>query len=211
MTNSFAIAGDEKSLAICLEIKDRQGEAASLGSLGNAYLFLEDYKLAIAYYAKSLAICLEIKYPIGEVASLNNLGNAYRQLQETELAIQKYQGCLEIATPETMPPESFTAGYNLGNIALIKGDWQLALKGYEPAIKAVEQLRKGSTTDDRRQKIIAEAISVYANAVQCYINLKQYDKAVETADGSRSRHLADLFASKNLYPQGEIPPEVEEY
>ncbi|MEG4491149.1 CHAT domain-containing tetratricopeptide repeat protein [Microcoleus sp. D3_18_C4] len=207
----LAIACHEKSLAICLEIKDRQGEAASLGSLGNAYLFLGDYKRAIAYYVKSLAICWEIKYRIGEVASLNNLGNAYRELQETELAIQKYQGCLEIATPETMPPESFTAGHNLGNIALIKGDWHLALEGYEPAIKAVEQLRKGSTTDDRRQEIIKEAISVYANAVQCYINLKQYDKAVETADRSRSRHLADLFASKDLYPQGEIPPEVEEY
>jgi hypothetical protein len=37
---------------------------------------------------------------------------------------------------------------------LIKGDWPLALEGYEPAIKAVEQLRKGSTTDDRRQEII---------------------------------------------------------
>ncbi|MEG4030028.1 MULTISPECIES: CHAT domain-containing tetratricopeptide repeat protein [unclassified Microcoleus] len=207
----LAIACHEKSLAICLEIKDRQGEATSLGSLGNAYLFLGDCKRAIAYYVKSLAICLEIKYRIGEVASLNNLGNAYRELQETELAIQKYQGCLEIATPETMPPESFTAGHNLGNIALIKGDWHLALEGYEPAIKAVEQLRKGSTTDDRRQKIIAEALSVYANAVQCYINLKQYDRAVETADRSRSRHLADLFASKDLYPQGEIPPEVEAY
>ncbi|HAN75547.1 MAG TPA: hypothetical protein DCQ63_15660, partial [Planktothrix sp. UBA8402] len=62
-----------------------------------------------------------------------------------------------------------------------QGNWQLALEGYEPAIQAVEQLRKGSTTDQRRQEIIAEAISVYANAVHCYINLQQFDKAVETA------------------------------
>ncbi len=110
-----------------------------------------------------------------------------------------------------MPPECFTAGRNLGKIGFTQGNWNLALEGYEPAIQAVEQLRKGSTTDKRRQEIIAEASSVYANAVQCYINLKQYDKAVETADRSRSRHLADLFYSKDLYPQGEIPPEVEAY
>jgi tetratricopeptide (TPR) repeat protein len=160
---------------------------------------------------QSLAFVEEIKDRQGEAASLNNIGNAYRQLQQTEKAIENYRRLLKIATPETMPPECFKAGRNLGDIGFTQGDWHLALEGYEPAIKAVEQLRKGSTTDDRRQKIIAEAISVYANAVQCYINLKQYDKAVETADRSRSRHLADLFASKDLYPQGEIPPEVEAY
>lgn len=142
---------------------------------------------------------------------MGSLGNAYDNLQQPKEAIKKFQDCLKIATPKTMPAECFKAGCNLGNIGFTQGDWHLALEGYEPAIKAVEQLRKGSTTDDRRQKIIAEAISVYANAVQCYINLKQYDRAVETADRSRSRHLADLFASKDLYPQGEIPPEVEAY
>ena len=132
-------------------------------------------------------------------------------MQQIEKAIKKYQNCLKIATPKTIPVLCFVSGKNLGHIAFTQGNWHLALEGYEPAMQAVEQLRKGSTTDKRRQEIIKEAISVYANAVQCYINLKQYDKAVETADRSRSRHLADLFASKDLYPQGEIPPEVEEY
>jgi tetratricopeptide (TPR) repeat protein len=132
-------------------------------------------------------------------------------LQQPDKAIEKFRDCLKIATPETMPVECFTVGSNLGNIGFLQGNWHLALEGYEPALQAVEQLRKGSTTDQRRQEIIADAFYVYANAVQCYINLKQYDKAIETADRSRARHLADLFASKDLYPQGEIPPEVEEY
>ncbi|MEG4278890.1 tetratricopeptide repeat protein [Microcoleus sp. MON1_C1] len=206
-----AIAFYYKSLAIEREIKNRQGEASSLGGLGIAYDSLGEYERAIDYHEQSLAIKREIKNCQGEANSLNNIGIVYRRLQQPEKAIKNYQDSLKIAIPETMPPECFAAGRNLGNIGFTKGDWHLALEGYEPAIKAVEQLRKGSTTDDRRQKIIAEAISVYANAVQCYINLKQYDRAVETADRSRSRHLADLFASKDLYPQGEIPPEVEAY
>ena len=206
-----AIAYHKKSLAISQKMGDLIGEGNSLGNLGNAYDSLGEFELAIDYHEGSLAISLEIRDLIGEVNSLNNIGNAYRQLQQTDKAIEKYQDSLKIGIPETMPAECFAVGQNLGNIGFTQGDWHLALEGYEPAIQAVENLRKGSTTDDRRQKIIAEAISVYANAVQCYINLKQYDKAVETADRSRSRHLADLFASKDLYPQGEIPPEVEAY
>jgi len=206
-----AITFHEQSLDIKQKIKDRCGEADSLGNLGNVYASLGKYEQAITYYKKSLAIKQKIKDRQGEAGSLNNIGDAYRELQQREKAIKNFRDCLKIATPKTMPPVCFTAGGNLGDIGFTQGDWQLALEGYEPAMQAVEQLRKGSTTDKRRQEIIKQAISVYANAVQCYINLKQYDKAVETADRSRSRHLADLFASKDLYPQGEIPPEVEEY
>ncbi|MBD2179615.1 CHAT domain-containing protein [Aerosakkonema funiforme] len=206
-----AIDYHQQSLAICREIEYRQGEAASLGNIGNAYLPLGKYEQAIAYHEQSLAICREIKHRPGEAAFLNNIAIAYRELQQTEVATKNYRDCLKIANPKTMPAECFKAGENLGYVGFTQNNWHLALEGYEPAMQAVEQLRKGSTTDKRRQEIIKEAISVYANAVQCYINLKQYDKAVETADRSRSRHLADLFASKDLYPQGEIPPEVEEY
>lgn len=206
-----AICYHKEHLKICQEIKDQRGEATALGNIGNAYESLGDYEKAIDHHEKSLAISQEIKHRLGEAGSLNNIGNAYRQLQQTEKAIENYRDCLKIAAPKTMPDICFKAGGNLGAICFTQGNWHLALEGYEPAMQAVEQLRKGSTTDKRRQEIIKEAISVYANAVQCYINLKQYDKAVETADRSRSRHLADLFASKDLYPQGEIPPEIEEY
>lgn len=206
-----AISYHKEHLQICQEIKDRRGEATALGNIGNAYESLGEYEKALDQHEKSLAISREIKNRSGEAGSLNNIGNAYRELQQTQKAIDNYRDCLKIAIPETMPDICFRAAGNLGEICFTQGDWHLALEGYEPAMQAVEQLRKGSTTDKRRQEIIKEAISVYANAVQCYINLKQYDKAVETADRSRSRHLADLFASKDLYPQGEIPPEVEEY
>ncbi|MDB9515245.1 CHAT domain-containing protein [Kamptonema animale CS-326] len=209
-----ALSFQKKSLVICRKIKNRLGEATCLGNLAAIDYFLGKYKQAITVQKKSLAIKRQIKDRLGEATSLASLANAYDKLQQPDKAIKNYRDCLKITKTETtitMPAECFKAGRNLGDIGFTQGDWQLALEGYEPAIKAVEQLRKGSTTDKRRQEIIAEAISVYANAVQCYINLKQYDKAVETADRSRSRHLADLFASKDLYPQGEIPPEVEEY
>ena len=207
-----AIHYHEKSLAISKEISDSRGQAAALGNLGLVYKFMEQYEQAIHYYEKCLEISKELSDSRGQAAALENLGLAYQLWEQTEVAIKNFLDCLKIATSETMPAECFTAGRSLGHIGIFKSDWKLALKGYESAMQAVENLRQGSTTDKRRQKIIEDAISVYTNAVQCYINLKQYDKAVETADRSRSRHLADLFfASKDLYAQDEIPSEVEEY
>ncbi|NES64943.1 MAG: tetratricopeptide repeat protein [Okeania sp. SIO2D1] len=207
-----AIDFHEQHLAISQEIKNRFGETMSLGNLGNAYYFLGEYEKAISFWQKSLAISQEMKDCQGEAMYLKNLGNSYCKLQQIEVAIDNYRGSLNIATPKAMPIECFIAGSNFGDMGFTQGNYQLALEGYEPAMQAVEQLRKGSITDKRRQEIIAEAIPDYANALQCYINLKQYDKAIETADRSRSRHLADLFySSKDLYPKGEIPPEVEAY
>ncbi|EAW33478.1 CHAT domain-containing protein, partial [Lyngbya sp. PCC 8106] len=139
------------------------------------------------------------------------LGNAYRELGRTEAAIQAFQDSLKIATPKTMPNECINPGRNLGNIAFTQGNWELAITGYEPAIEAIELLRNSSLTDDRRQQFLEENLSVYANIVQCYINLEQYDKALEYADRSRSRFLADLFHNKDLYSKGDIPPQVQEY
>ncbi len=93
---------------------------------------------------------------------------------------------------------------------LQEGNWQAAIDAYKQAISAVELSRSWSQDDDRRQEILKDAIGVYANTVQCFINLQQYAQAFEYAERSRSRQLVDLMASKDLYHQGEIPPEVEE-
>ena len=76
----------QQALAIRREIGYRQGEAADLGNLGNAYADLGQVETAIDYYQQALAIDREIGYRQGEAADLNNLGMAYRDLGEIERA-----------------------------------------------------------------------------------------------------------------------------
>jgi len=59
--------------------KDRQTEAAVLGSLGNAYL-MGEYNQAIAYLQASLKVANEINNPGYRSSTLNSLGNAYISL-----------------------------------------------------------------------------------------------------------------------------------
>jgi len=50
----------ESALQIARAQKDRQTEAAVLGSLGNAYLLMGEYNQAIAYLQASLKVANEI-------------------------------------------------------------------------------------------------------------------------------------------------------
>jgi CHAT domain-containing protein len=97
---------------------------------------------------------------------------------------------------------------NLGNLHFQEGNWQDAIDAYKLAITAVELSRSWAKEDDRRQEILEEAIEVYANTIQCYVNLQQYDRALEYAERSRSKQLVDLIASKDLYQDGNIPEKV---
>ncbi|MEQ9548328.1 MAG: CHAT domain-containing protein [Coleofasciculus sp. G3-WIS-01] len=63
----------ETALYIARTTEDNQGEAAALGSLGNAHLLTGNYEDAIADLEASLAI----NHPTYHTSTLNSLGNAY--------------------------------------------------------------------------------------------------------------------------------------
>ena len=76
------------------------------------------------------------------------------------------------------------------------------------AIEAVENSRSEALSEIRRQEIMAQAIFVYQNIVQSYINLGELDKAIEYAERSKTRDLVELLANRDLYPKGDIPQTV---
>ncbi len=177
----------------------------------------DNIEMAIAAYQSALEVYKKDAFPNDWAMTQNNLGNAYSDriqgdtADNIEKAIAAYQYALEVRTLETNPIDYLNTTRNLGNLHFKQGNWQLAIAAYQQAILAVERSRSWATTDDRRQEIIAKAIGVYMNIVQCFVNLKQYDRAIEYAERSSSRMLAELMASKDLYADAETPPEVEEY
>ena len=84
----------------------------------------------------------------------------------------------------------------------------VAIKGYLLGITAVENLRSVVIDPARKAEIVSQAIEVYANLVQVYVDQQQIDKALEVADRSKARNLVELLTTKDLYPKGEIPQEV---
>jgi len=72
----------------------------------------------------------------------------------------------------------------------------------------VENLRAAAIDPARKAEIVSQAIEVYANLVQVYVDQQNYDQALEVVDRSKARNLVELLSTKDLYPKGEIPPEV---
>jgi CHAT domain-containing protein len=214
--------------------------ARTQNNLGNAYSQrikkdeVDNLKLAIAAYKKALGVFTRKAFPYEWAKTQNNLGNAYSQriqgdkadnLQQAIDAYTAFQNALQIHSPKTFPLDCLQTSQNLGDLALKQGNWLLAIEAYDLAIESIEITRNWARTDKRRQEILAESMDVYANMIQACINqshleqkqgkLQQaqdlLEKALETSERSRCRQLADLFAVRELYPDGNIPPEIEQY
>ncbi len=230
------ISGDrvqnlEKAIAafnLALEVftkKDFSYEWAMIQhNLGNAYSNkisgdrAQNLENAIALYNLALEVRTKKDFPMDWAMTQNNLGHAYTNrisgdhAQNLKKAIAAYNLALEIRTQEANPIDHLQTIENLGNLYFKESNWQPAIAAYEKAITVIELSRSWSKDDDRRQEILEGSIVVYQNIIQCFVNLQQYDKAIEYTERSRSRMVAELMASKDLYPNAEIPQHLlEEY
>ena len=219
-----AIAAYQQSLTVMTQAAIPIEWAQTMNNLANAYREriggdkAQNIEDAIAVYQQSLTVTTQANLPIEWAATLNNLGIAYYsrirgdKAQNIEDAIAAYQQSLTVLTPTTNPYNCIIAARGLGDLHFTQGGWQAALdEGYKIAIQSVEQTRTWSSSDERRQEVLANAIGVYDNALQCYVNLNQYQEAILLTERARSRHLVDLMHSNDLYQGGEIPIEIQQY
>lgn len=70
------------ALHIAESVDDRAGQAAALGSLGDAYRLRGEYERAIGYLQEGLVISQELNNPAYLISTYNSLGNAYLSLAQ---------------------------------------------------------------------------------------------------------------------------------
>ncbi len=219
-----AIEAYTNALRVRTEVELPQAWASTINNLGTAYSalapFSENQKQqidkAIEAYTSALRVYTEVEQPQDWADTNNNLGAAYSELapfsespkQQIENAIEAYTNALRIRDSVTQSADCLKTARNLGNLGFKNNLRDVAIKGYALAIAAVENLRSVAIDPARKAMIVAEAIEVYANLVQVYVDAQLYDKALEVADRSKARNLVELLATKDLYPKGDIPPEV---
>jgi CHAT domain-containing protein len=174
----------------------------------------ENLEQSISYCQAAMEVYTQTDLPINWAMTQFNLANAYcdrirgDRAENLEQSIACYQAALEVQTPQNLPIDCLQTARNLGNLHFNQGNWQEAIDAYLLAITAVEQSRTWATSDRSKQEIIEQAIEVYFNLVQSCINIQQYDKALEYAERSKSRNLVELLAIRDLYPKGDIPPDI---
>ncbi|MCC5605078.1 CHAT domain-containing protein [Nostoc favosum] len=213
----IAIAANQSALQVYTKAAFPTNWAEVHMNLANAYLHRihgdrsENLEKAIAAHQSALQVLTKDESPRQWAMTQMNLGNVFLEQEQIEAAITSYRSALKIFTPTAFPNECLKVGQNLGNTAFDIGDWAEAIRGYSVAIEAVETSRIWVNSESRRQEILANSLHIYQNMVQACINNKQLNKAVEYVERSRSKRLVDLMASNDLYSDGEIPAEIQQY
>jgi CHAT domain-containing protein/tetratricopeptide (TPR) repeat protein len=80
----------ETAVAISRNVNDSTGEAAALGSLGNAYRLRGEYDRAIAHLQQSLEIAHQIRHPVYLMVASNGLGNTYASLAKRNYRLRQF-------------------------------------------------------------------------------------------------------------------------
>ncbi|MEB3883015.1 CHAT domain-containing tetratricopeptide repeat protein [Lyngbya sp. CCY1209] len=197
--------------------------AQTQNNLGTAYSNLPtgdraaNLQRAIDCYQAALTVRKPDTAPLQWATTQNNLGTAYSDLPTGDRAanlqdaIDCYQAALTVWKPELFPLDCLTTARNWANLEFNQGHWQDALKQYQVAIEAIELSRRSALSEDRRQQIVAESIYIYENAIQAAINLDDIPTALEIVERVRAKRLVDLMATADLYADGNIPPQVQEW
>ncbi|MBP0026872.1 CHAT domain-containing tetratricopeptide repeat protein [Roseofilum sp. Guam] len=192
-----ALASWEQALTLYREMGDRQGEANSLGSLGNAYHALGQVQRAITFHEQSLTLAREISDRQGEANSRGNLGLAYRVLGQYQRAINFYEQSLTLAR-EISDHQGETA--SLGNLGIAYeslGQYQRAINYLEQTLTLAREIgdRQGEANSLGSLGNAYHALGQYQRA----INFHQQTLTLAREMGNRQGEAASLGNLGNAY------------
>ena len=177
----------------------------------------QNIELAINFSTVALEVRTRDAFPEDWALTQSYLANAYcdrirgEKAQNIELAKKCYHNALTIRSREAFPQEHTETLFNLGKFYRRNQQWQLAYDTYPTAIETVEFLRgEIQSGDETKKKLAEEWNELYLGMVEVCIELQRYTEAVEYAERSKGQNLIELLSVKDLYPKGEIPPQVRQ-
>ncbi|MEA5519401.1 CHAT domain-containing protein [Limnoraphis robusta] len=179
----------------------------------------QNLQQAITAYHQAAEIFRRLRLEKDLSTTLNNLGIAYcnqaelgeNPSQNRKEAVNCYREALQFFRPQILPVECLTTARALGNLGFQQGDWQMALEGYQTAMDAIDYSRTQRLKNAEREEVVAQSIYIYENAIQAAINLDDIPTALEIVERVRAKRLVDLMATADLYADGNIPPQVQQW
>jgi CHAT domain-containing protein len=180
-------------LAIKREIGDRNGEAASLNNLGNAYNFLGQYPKAIEFFQQSLAIEGEIGGRNEVAQSMNNLGRAYYSLGQYPKAIEFFQQSLSISRAMGNVIVEGLSLSNIGSTLQTQQQPELAIVFYKQSINVRENIRQDLRKLPREQQAsyTQTVASTYRSLASLLLEKNRVMEALQVLDLLKVQELQD--------------------
>ena len=116
-----------RTLRLCQQLSDAEGEANALNNLAIIYVYFGDYPTALGYYLKGLGIYREIGSSEGELKALQNVGVVYFELGRHKEALEYFMSCLDLLEDSDDQHTFALALMNVGRTYHQLGDSEAAL------------------------------------------------------------------------------------
>ncbi len=165
--------------------------AVSYNSMGNIYLMLKQYDLALEQFSKSITIQSQLKNKLGLAINNHNIGIIHEANNDLNLALKSYKKSLEYNNELDSKVGKILCNNSIGSIYLKQNKPKQALNIIEPTIALAEEKQD--------QFYIANAYVTYGTA-QNQLNLykaakKNLNKGLEVA---KAYNLKSSIANANF-------------
>lgn len=164
----------------------------SLNSIGNLYLTLKQYDVAIAQFKKSMALEKELGNKLGLAINYQNIGECLEYKGELEEALQYYRTSLDYNNEIDSDKGRVICKNSIAQIYIKQNKLKQALEILEPNLLAAETLR---------DMTIIAAINI--NLGWALMELKQYTESekhlLTGLEMSKNHHLPSYIANAYSY------------
>jgi LytS/YehU family sensor histidine kinase len=96
-------------------------------SIGNIYLSLRQYKLALNEFKKSIVIQRNLNHQLGLAINYNNIGNAHEELGNLDAALKNYHLSLKCNNNINSKLGKIICGYSIANVLIKNNKYTQAL------------------------------------------------------------------------------------
>jgi tetratricopeptide (TPR) repeat protein len=180
-----AIEFHQQWIEVKRKMGDRQGEANSLGNLGNAFFALGQYPQAIQSYQQCLEMARTISDRRSEASSLSGLGSAFFVLGQYTQAIEFHSRSLEISQKIDDPIIQAQTFSNLGKAYYALGQYLQAAQKYQQCLEIIRKIgnRQGEANVLGDLGNVHYALGKYSQANDFYLQWLE----ISTEIGDRSQ------------------------
>lgn len=181
---------------------------------------VENLEQAINCYQNALEVYTQEEFPERWSYTKNNLAVAYtnrlrgERFQNLNQAVDCCQDALLVQNCEAFPQAYAQTLFNLGIAYQESRQFDEAYTAFESAIDTIEFLRgeivSREPINEVKQKLAEEWNNLYQRMVEVCLEIHNYPKAIEYVERSKARSLVELLATRDLYPRGQMPQQVQD-
>jgi tetratricopeptide (TPR) repeat protein len=183
-----AIPYFQQALKIATDIDNRDDAALWAGNLAAAHVYLAQWDDAEKFNdeAKRLTPPIRASRLAWNTLYAGRIAAGRRQHGE---AVRQFERAL--AGSEGQPRVRWAAHEGLAGVAIASGDKAAAARHFEAALDAIERTRSDLLKTDYKLSFLTELIRFYRAYVDMLVDQGSVERALEVADSSRGRVLAD--------------------